>query len=85
MVAGFQDWRAGLENAGRKAEVAIEREKVRGMEREMVRRESIVNVDDLKELLKKRAWEKVDELTPVMLRVPRPAFLFWPTLRDHAI
>lgn len=50
-------WRAGLGNAGRRAEVAMEREKVRGIERVIVRRESIVNVDGLK-LMKMRAWGK---------------------------
>lgn len=44
-------------NAGRRAEVAMEREKVRGIERVIVRRESIVNVDGLK-LMKMRAWRK---------------------------
>lgn len=49
-------------SAGRRAEVAMEREKVRGIERVIVRRESIVNVDGLK-LMKMRAWEKVNELS----------------------
>lgn len=35
----------------------MEREKVRGIERVIVRRESIVNVDGLK-LMKMRAWGK---------------------------
>lgn len=57
-MACFQDcWKAGLGNAGRRAEVAMEREKVRGIEREIVRRESIVNVDGLK-LMKMRACGK---------------------------
>jgi hypothetical protein len=61
-VACFQDWRAGLGKAGRRAEVAMERERVRGIEREMVRKESIMNVDNLWYLVKMRAWEKVNEL-----------------------
>lgn len=57
MVCFQACWKAGLGNAGRRAEVAMEREKVRGIERVIVRRESIVNVDGLK-LMKMRARGK---------------------------
>jgi len=48
-MACFQGWqRAGLGSAGRRADVAMEREKVRGIEREMARRDNIMMVDDSK-------------------------------------
>jgi hypothetical protein len=48
-MACFQGWQtAGLGNAGRRAEVAMEREKVRGIERVIVRRDNIMMVDDSK-------------------------------------
>jgi hypothetical protein len=46
-MACFQGWQtAGLGNAGRRADVTMEREKVRGIEREIVRRDNIMMVDD---------------------------------------
>lgn len=46
LVACFQGWGVALGRAGRRADVAMEREIVRGTAREMVRRESILMMND---------------------------------------
>lgn len=47
LVACFQGWGVTLGRAGRRAEVAMEREKVRGTAREMVRRDNILMMNYL--------------------------------------
>lgn len=44
-MACFHGWVATLGRAGRRAEVAMERDTVRGIAREMVRRDNIMMID----------------------------------------